>query len=258
MLERRHLDNGLTVLVSRHLEGEGFLVAFPDRSGGTSEGVFSSLNLGLGTTDDADRVRENRRRVCEGLGIPAFSVPRQVHGTRFARIGAKRAGSGFEHPAEALKGTDGLVTSSRRVPLAVLAADCVPLAVCDPRSGTLAVAHAGWRGIAAGVVGSCLRNFEDASSLRGLIGPAIGPDHYEVGEDVALAVSAASGSGAVTRRRGKRWYLDLPRTVEAILEEHGVRQIERADECTACSPDRFFSHRRDGATGRHALVAVRV
>jgi purine-nucleoside/S-methyl-5'-thioadenosine phosphorylase / adenosine deaminase len=258
MLERRVLPGRVTALVSKRLESDGFLVAFTERTGGASAAPYRSLNLGLRTDDVRERVTENRRRACSALGIQRFACGEQVHRSALARVGPKRAAAGFDDPESALPGADALWTTSRAVPLAVLVADCVPLALAEATSGVLAVVHAGWRGIASGVLRSALRRFDEPASVRAAIGPAIGSDHYEVGEDVALAVSAAAEGGAVIRRDRGRLFLDLPGTVARVLKELGVRSIERAEECTACERARFFSHRRDGETGRQALIATRI
>lgn len=258
MLERRVLDHDLAVQVAPGLESDGFLVAFSERAGGVSDGPFRGLNLGLKSGDDPDLVRENRRRLIGALGIPAFACPRQVHSTNVVTVGPDSAGRGFDDPAEGIPATDALVTTAAGVPIAVLAADCVPLALVDPRTGQVAVVHAGWRGVAAGMVRAAVGTFADPSDVEAVVGPAIGPDHYEVGEDVASAVSGASDGGAVIRRDGSRLLLDLPGTVARTLRHLGVKQVERAEECTACEPQRFFSHRRDGRTGRQGLIAVRL
>jgi polyphenol oxidase len=258
MLEERTLPDGVAALVSTRLENDGFLIAFTERSGGVSSGPYRSLNLGLSTGDDRESVRTNRRRACDALGLPPFAHPHQVHGARMLRVGRARAGAGFDEPAAALEGADALFTTSINVPVAMLAADCVPVALAEPRTGKLAVIHAGWRGLAAGVLGTALRRFDDPPEIRAAIGPAIGPDHYEVGEDVVRAVSAVTERGAVTKRTGRRLFLDLPGTVARVLNERSVRSIERTDLCTACEADRFFSYRRDGATGRQALIAARL
>lgn len=247
----------MTVLVSERFEDAGFLAAFTERLGGTSDGPFHSLNLGLKSGDDPALVRQNRQRLCQSLGVPAFAMVRQVHGSTVVRVGRPRAGAGFDDPANSLADADALVTSARAVPVAILTADCVPIALADPSTGRLAVVHAGWRGIAAGIVRSALEVFEDPDRVMAAIGPAIGPDHYEVEEDVARAVAAASPPDGRATRRSGRVHLDLPRAVERTLADAGVRSIERAEECTACEPGRFFSYRRDGMTGRQGLVAVR-
>jgi YfiH family protein len=258
-LESRIFDGHVTALVSTRNEADGFLIAFTERGGGASRGRFRSLNLGLRTADEPDRVMANRDRVCAALGIERFACPEQIHGGQSHRVGPQRAGAGFADPKEAVAGADALVTSSARLPLAVMVADCVPLALVAPRRRSVSVVHAGWRGVATGILATALGAVgAEPSEVRACIGPAIGVDHYEVGEDVALAVAAASTVGARTRRSGTRLFLDLPGTVALILQELGVRTIDRAEECTACEKERFFSYRRDGETGRQALVAVRL
>jgi YfiH family protein len=258
VLERRTLQEGIAALVSKRLEADGFIVAFTERTGGTSRRPFESLNLGLRTADRPDRVVENRGLACAAIGVGPFACGEQVHGYRISRVGPKGAGAGFAQAHAALPGADGLVTTSRNVPLAVLAADCLPIALVDPGAGRVAVVHAGWRGVAGGILMRAVRLFAEPAALRAVIGPAIGPDHYEVKEDVALAVSAASTGGGITRKEGGRIFLDLPGTAARILKELGVRRIDRAEECTACEAGRFFSHRRDGETGRQALIAMRM
>lgn len=256
-MDQRVLEGGVRVLVPRRFESAGFLVAFTERTEGVSQGAFHSLNLGLRCGDDPARGLENRRRVCTALGAPPFSLVRQVHGARVVRAGRRRVGAGFEDPVTALGSADAIVTSSPRVPVAILAADCVPVCLADPATGQLAVVHAGWRGVAASVVQSAVARFPNAREVEAAVGPGIGPDHYEVGEDVAAAVSAACPGGALATRSGSRLLLDLPATVARILAAMGIRRIEREEVCTACEPGRFFSHRRDGITGRQALVAMR-
>lgn len=258
MLERRKLATGVIALVSPALESEGFLAAFTEREHGTSTGAFRSLNLGLRTGDDPERVAANRSSVCDALGISSFACGRQVHGANLERVGPERAGAGFTDPSSAFDGTDALITSEPRLALGILTADCFPVAVADPRLGTVAVVHAGWRGVAAGIVGKALAAFDDPSSVRVAIGPGIGVDHYEVGPDVASAVSAGAETDAVVSTTAGRVHLDLGATVERSLRARGIRHIEMAGVCTACEPDRFFSYRRDGMTGRQALIAARM
>lgn len=256
-MDRRQLDGGITVLVPERLESEGFLVAFTERGGGVSSDRFHSLNLGLRCGDDPGNALENRWRVCRAIGMPPFSLARQVHGARVLVADREPPGAGFEDPSAALGDADAIITSASAVPVAVLTADCVPVALAHPRTGRLAVVHAGWRGVANGVIQEAVGCFEKPAEVRAAVGPAVGPDHYEVGEDVAGAVSAASAVGAVTTREHSRLLLNLAATVARILRELGVRAIEVEEVCTACEPDRFFSHRRDGITGRQALLAMR-
>jgi YfiH family protein len=254
-VERRTVE-GVTFLVAEEMERGGFLVAYSERIGGVSEPPFDSLNLGYATGDRPQHVRQNRERLVRALGLSSFAVAKQGHGSSVVRVGEKRAGAGFAGPPSPLGEADALAVSRPGVPVAVLVADCVPLALASPDQELLVAVHAGWRGMAVGVVGRALQAFERAGVLAA-IGPSIGPCHYEVDEDVAAAVAAGSESDAVTERREGRLFLDLPGTVAGVLRAAGVRRIEEAGVCTACRPERFFSHRRDGKTGRQSLVALR-
>ena len=254
-MERRTVD-GVTFLVAEEMERRGFLVAYSERIGGVSEPPFDTLNLGYATGDRPQRVRENRERLARALGHSMFAVAKQGHGSNLVLVGEKRAGAGFAGPPSPLGEADALAVSRPALPVAVLVADCVPLALASPGQELLVAVHAGWRGMAAGVVGRALQTFGRRDVLAA-IGPSIGPCHYEVDEDVARAVAAGSESGAVTERRGGRLFLDLPGTVAGVLRAAGVRRIEAAEVCTACQPERFFSHRRDGETGRQSLLASR-
>jgi polyphenol oxidase len=260
MLERRRLADGVTALVSTTMEADGFLVAFTERTGGCSSSPYESLNLGYSTEDRPANVSANRDRVRLALGLPPFTFGHQVHGARLSRVGAGRAGAGYADPARTLAATDAMVTALAGVALAVLTADCVPVALADPRAGLLAVVHAGWRGIAAGVLQRAVGTFPDPPEVRAAIGPAVGPDHYEVSEEVAAEVAAGAAGRAIVHRdgAGARPRLDLPGTARRVLETAGILRIELSESCTACEPARYFSHRRDGPTGRQALVAGRL
>ena len=255
-MDRRTFDGGIAALVSPELERQGFLVAFTERTGGVSDRPFDTLNLGFRTGDAAERIRSNRRRVVAALGIPPFAAARQVHGVQTAEVDTDLRGAGFDSPDSAVGEADVLFTRHREVPLAALVADCVPLVLASPDERLLVTVHAGWRGLAAGVFQRALASFDGRPAA--VVGPAIGPCHYEVGEDVAAAVAAGLPPGAaVVERHGRRTALDLPGSVARALAAEGIRTIELAEVCTACHPERFFSHRRDGTTGRQAMVAVR-
>jgi YfiH family protein len=256
-VERRTLDHGVTVLVPTELERVGFFVAYSERIGGVSQPPFDSLNLGYATGDRPEHVRENRDRLVQALGVPTFAVAKQGHGANVLRVGDTRVGAGFGGPPSPLGEADALAVSRPGLAVAVLVGDCVPVALASPERGVLVGVHAGWRGMAADILGRALAAVEGPGVLAA-IGPCIGPCHYEVGEDVALAVSAGSETGAVTDRRDGRLFLDLPGTVARVLGAAGVRSIEMADVCTACQAERFFSHRRDGETGRQSMVALRI
>ena len=255
-MERRDLGNGAYAMVSSSLEAMGFRAAFTERTGGRSPVPFDTLNLGLRTADSPKRVIQNRRRLVEALDISPFAAGEQVHGAKLGRLGEARSGAGFEDLGSAIGGVDALSVSRRHLPVAVLVADCLPIALAAAGKRLLVVVHAGWRGVAAGILTRAVAEFETPSDVVVAIGPAIGSCHYEVGDDVALAVASGSGGGAVTERRDSRLYLDLPRTAARSFRAAGIGRIEVSDLCTACLPVRFFSHRRDGETGRQALVAM--
>ena len=230
------------------LERRGFLAAFTERTGGLSEAPFDSLNLGLHTGDGERTVRHNRRLAAAALGVRGLTAARQVHGARMVEVHGPANGS--------LGDADALVTRLPWTPLAVMTADCVPVVLAA--DSLVTVVHAGWRGLAAGIVGRAALVLSEPKAAAAAIGPAIGPCHYEVGREVIEAVERGAGVPAVTRREGTRVFLDLAGTVESVLRSVGIGEIDRAEECTACDERRFFSHRRDGRTGRHAMVAVRM
>jgi hypothetical protein len=212
-----------------------FAVAFTTRVGGVSTGPFSSLNLGRLTRDRLENVDENRRRACAEVSAAAerLAVNRQMHS---ASIHRARAGARGELG-------DGMWTDEPGVPILALAADCLPIALVRGRK--VAVVHAGWRGLVAGVIEAALAALDGADAA--CIGPAIGPCCYEVGAEVSERFDPD-----LTRRAR----LDLWRAAERRLRDAGMRAVERVDLCTACHPDLFFSHRRDvGTTGRQGVIA---
>jgi YfiH family protein len=211
-------------------EEPGYVVAFTTRDGGVSVGAYASLNLTAGTGDERTLVTENRRLVCTALGLDADRLVfnRQVHSTTVLRA---RAGT---HGATG----DGLWSDEPLLPLLAMSADCLPIAIARrdaPRA--LAVLHAGWRGLADGVVAAGVVALGEGAKAA-MIGPAIGPCCYDVGADVA---------GLFDRDLTIGGRLDLWSAAERALRAAGVESVERADTCTRCHPDRFFSHRRSGA-----------
>jgi purine-nucleoside/S-methyl-5'-thioadenosine phosphorylase / adenosine deaminase len=248
-VERRVFPGDIRALVSEELERRGFLAAFTERIGGASEDPYSSLNLGSEVGDAPEAVLENRRRLGAALGVGELASARQVHGTAVLEVTGREAA-----PAEA----DALVTTRRSLPLAVMTADCVPVALASEAEGMVAAVHVGWRGLVAGIVQRALRLFGKPREVVAAIGPAIGPCHYEVGPEVVEAVRRAAGDSTVASPASGRPHLDLEATVEGVLRAGDVQAVERSGACTACEPARFFSHRRDGITGRQAMVAVRL
>jgi purine-nucleoside/S-methyl-5'-thioadenosine phosphorylase / adenosine deaminase len=222
-----------------------YRVAFTTRVGGVSEGPYASLNLGRKLGDDAARVDENRRRVCQAVGADAnvLALNYQVHSSRVHRA----------RPASRGAPGDGLWTDDPELPMLALTADCLPIALVRANGGrpAAAVLHAGRIGLLAGVVAAGVDAL-GTGAIAAAIGPAIGPCCYEVGDEVADPYRSRFGEDVV--RSGR---LDLWTAAELALREAGVGRIERFDTCTACNPDRFFSYRRDGKPrGAQGVVAV--
>jgi YfiH family protein len=210
----------------------GGTALFTTRRGGVSEGPYASLNLGLRTDDDAERVGENRERVRAQAGAARLAHGRQVHGTRVVVDG-----HGIEE-------ADGQVTTQPDVAAIVLVADCLPVALAGP--GAVAMLHAGWRGLAGGVLEEGVRALGEGP-VAAAIGPGIGPCCYAVGDDVR----AAFGSSGAT--------VDLKAIARERLAAAGAAAVHDCGVCTMCTPpDLLFSHRRDGPrTGRQGGLAWR-
>lgn len=210
----------------------GYAVVFSTRAGGVSEGPYASLNLGRLTGDDVERVDENRRILCAAVDadVERLALNRQVHSTLVHRA----------EPGVRGEPGDGLWTDEPGQPILAMAADCLPIALAraDGRRG-VAVLHAGWRGLLAGIVRVGAETL--GGRLQAAIGPAIGPCCYEVGEEVSGPFAAAFGGDLLHGRR-----LDLWTAAQRALEAAGVAEVTRTDLCTHCNPDRFFSHRRTG------------
>jgi hypothetical protein len=216
------------------------------RRRGRSGGAFADFNLADHVGDDPAAVAANRARL--RLHLPAEPLwLRQVHGVRC--VVAEAAAPGIE--------ADASVSFRPGTVCAVLTADCLPLLFCDVAGTVVAAAHAGWRGLAAGVIENTVAAMRrPGDELMAWLGPAIGPRAFEVGDEVRaafLAHDAAAAAAFVPHGPGK-WLCDLYRLARQRLEALGVRRIAGADFCTASDADRFYSYRRDGATGRMASV----
>lgn len=219
------------------------------RMGGESEVPFASLNLAQHVGDDPERVAANRRRLRVGLDLPEEPLwLEQVHGCTV--VSHKEVVAGCEADASVAWGPGRVC--------AVLTADCLPVLLCDRLGTRVAAVHAGWRGLAAGVVEAVLDTIGgDAEDLLCWLGPAIGPSAYQVGGDVRerfleqdpRAVEAFRPFGDEGR-----WYADIYSLARQRLLYRGVQAIYGGDCCTYSDPGRFFSFRRDGTTGRMASL----
>jgi len=230
----------------------GVAVAFTTREGGVSSGPFRSLNLGALTADDPANVAENRRRAVAAAGgdSTAATMAWQVHGPHVREVDERPAPGRFLEPgAEAFPKSDGLATGLLERPLVLLTADCLPIAVAREDGRRLAVLHAGWRGLVAGIVERGVEAVRGRASAA--VGPGAGPCCYEVGEDVAGILRERFGDDVVRHGRADLWL-----AARRALDDVGVTAVEVAGECTICG-ERFFSHRRDrGTTGRQGIVGV--
>jgi polyphenol oxidase len=221
------------------------------RSGGASVAPYASLNLGDHVGDAATSVAENRRRLVAEARLPAEPAwLSQVHGIGVADLDA----AGDARPA----GTaDAAFSRQPERTCVILTADCLPILLTTDTWGLVAAAHAGWRGLAAGVIEATVQALKvQPASLMAWLGPAIGPRHFEVGAEVREALLIADPGAAVAfeaNDRG-RYMADLSTLARRRLAALGVARIYGGGECTFAAADRYFSHRRDGTTGRQATL----
>lgn len=228
------------------------------RRGGVSTGQWSSLNMGGSVGDDPANVSTNRIRAFDALGRDPESVYDvwQVHGAKTSYAVEPR------HPNSHADKADIILTDSPAVTLYMRFADCTPLLLVDPVKRVVGLAHAGWQGTVKGVGyeavrAMCERYGSHPEDIYAAIGPAIGPDHYEVGDNVIDAVRASFGDYAemLLPEVGERRHFDLWAANRLQLEQAGVVHIENAELCTACHTDDWFSHRQEqGKTGRFGVL----
>jgi YfiH family protein len=219
------------------------------RAGGMSAGPYAELNLGLRTDDDPLAVAANRQRLRAALpGEPKWL--RQVHGSGVV-------------DADTIAGipeADAAVARSTDTVCAVLVADCIPVLLADRAGSAVAVAHAGWRGLAGGVLERAIERLaQPPEELLAYLGPGIGPRAFEVGADVREAFLAgdAQAEAAFRPRSPGKWMADLFLLARQRLARCGVARIHGGDLCTHSDPRRFYSYRRDGPTGRMAALIWR-
>jgi len=219
------------------------------RAGGCSAGPYASLNMGERCGDDPGAVEENRRRL-EAL-LPAAPVwLRQMHGAQVANADAARR-SAIEPEA------DAAVARLPGTVCAVQVADCMPVLLADERATVVGAAHAGWRGLRAGVIEATLDAMRIAPErMLAWLGPAIGPRAYEVGDEVrqAFLESDSAAASAFRAARPDHWWLDLYAVARQRLAARGIERVYGGDFCTHADAARFFSYRRDRVTGRMAAL----
>lgn len=219
-------------------------MVFSDRRGGVSDGPYESLNLGILTDDDQQSVSENRRLLAAHVGCDPERVAMgwQVHGHEILEWHGPPVSGGFAHAGAELARVDGHTTTVTDVPLLVLVADCLPVALIG--ADRVAMLHCGWRGLAAGILEKGVALFDQPP--RAVLGPSIGACCYEVGEEVLAEFADLQG---VANGR----MLSLSLVAQQKLLARGVTKIDSFPLCTSCHPELFYSHRRDnGVTGRQA------
>ncbi len=240
----------------------GLVHAVFTRHGGVSPAPWISLNLGGLSGDRKENVVENRRRIFEAVELPVESIydAWQVHGTHVICTDRPRP-----LDAEHAK-ADAILTDNPQVTLFMRFADCVPILLFDPVRRVVGLVHAGWQGTVSQIARitierMCTDYGSHPGDILAVIGPSIGPDHYEIGPDVAGQVKAVfrdDSAQCLSERHGKTFF-DLWRTNQVILEKAGVKQIQVAGLCTACHTEDWYSHRAEqGKTGRFgALIALK-
>lgn len=237
---------------------------FSTRLGGVSEGCLESLNLGIHRGDRPSNVLENYRRLGEAVGfrLTELVFPRQTHTDVVRRVTRENALEGLFLPVE--PECDGLITDEPGLALAVFTADCTPILLHDPVTGAVGAVHAGWRGTVADIGGKAVSAMCESygcrpENIRAAIGPNIGLCCFETDRDVPEAVRAALGEAGeqYIRRTGAKYHVDLKGVNQALLRRAGVRIIEVSGECTACRPDRFWSHRvTRGERGSQGAIII--
>ena len=249
-----------------YLTAEGITTphCFTTRFGGVSSGALSSMNLAIKLDERDENVTQNFEILGDalGFGIPDLVLTRQTH-SDIVRVVTRDDCNGCFH--RNYPECDALVTNSPGVALTVFTADCTPLLFHDPVTGAVGAAHAGWRGTASAIgpktVDAMVRNFGcRAEDIRAAIGPNIGFCHFETDRDVPDALLAAFGEEIhrFIRQSGAKYYVNLKEINAMLLRRCGVRHIEISEDCTMCSPGRFWSHRvTRGERGSQGAVIVR-
>jgi YfiH family protein len=219
------------------------------RSGGVSQGPYFSLNPAAHVSDDSERVRQNRKIIREMLDLPAEPVwLDQIHSNRAVKA----------EKTTSLQQADASYTNEAGVVCAVMTADCLPLLVCSTDGAQVAAIHAGWRGLFAGVISNTVVAMQQQNLLVWL-GPAIGPDCFEVGAEVhdAFLEKSAKFDNAFKKQSNGKWLADIYQLARIELAALGIANVYGGTNCTVTEHERFYSYRRDTQTGRMATLIWR-
>ena len=215
------------------------------RVGGVSHGCFNSFNLALHVGDDSSHVDENRRRLLAPYDIRSITWLEQIHSNKVLNL---------DMPQNSLQADGSYTTQSGRA-CVVMTADCLPVLMCDQAGQWVAAVHAGWRGLAQGILLNAIKSYTAADQLIAWLGPAISQSAFEVGEDVRQTfITSSSDFQPFFKAAGKhKWMADLYGIARYQLEANGVN-VFTEDFCTYRQQELFFSYRRDGQTGRMASL----
>ena len=247
----------------------GVVHGFSTRLGGVSQPPWDSLNLGVGRHDDPEHVLENYRRFCGALGVSVEGtvLSRQVHEDNVRMVTADDAGKGLFHERDYL--TDAMVTDVPGLSLTVFSADCGTVLLYDPVSRCIGAVHAGWRGVANGILRKTALEMgrlygAKTADLRAAFGPSIGQCCFETDGDVPQAMEEAFGREEATpffEKQGEKWHVDLKGLNAKWLLDLGVpqAQLDVCPLCTACRTDLFWSYRKvgDARGAQAAMIALR-
>jgi YfiH family protein len=236
---------------------------FTTRLGGVSSGIFGSLNLGLHRGDEPENVAKNREILAKAIGYDAekLVMSHQTH-SDIVRVVTGADAAGIDHYS--YPESDALITNDPGTALWVFTADCTPILLHDPVTGAVGAVHAGWRGTANGIAAKAVAAMAATfgcvpQNIRAAIGPNIGPCCFETDADVPEAMLASLGDAAkpYIRQNGQKFHLDLKAINALHLKNAGVTNIAISAACTACQPDRFWSHRiTRGERGSQGAVIV--
>lgn len=227
------------------------------RLGGVSEGPYGQANLALHVGDNAAHVNANRHQLKNQLNVGHIQWLEQIHSTDV--VAASEDGL--------TRTADACTTQQNNLACAILTADCLPILLCDQQGRQVAAVHAGWRGLAKGIVAQSVAQFDQSPGhLLAYLGPAIGPNHFEVGIDVleaffALAATETAADAIAQAftpaSRPLKFYANLTQLARLALRQSGVDKIYGGNLCTYTDSEHYYSYRRDGVTGRMASVIWR-
>jgi len=215
------------------------------RCDGFSTGVYQGLNLGTHVGDELAKVEQNRQCLTEQANMPSAPVwLNQTHSTVVEEVNA---------PTSQVLNADGVFTSTTNVVCSAMTADCLPVLLTNVQGTQVAAVHAGWRGLASGIVENAVEKFD--GEVMAWIGPAIGAQVFEVGKDVVdafVSIEANAMAAFTPRKQEGKWLADMNQLVTQRLQRAGVNQVYYSELCTFEDAERFYSYRRDGVTGRQA------